>query len=105
MSKLIKCLEVHTYAPELNKLHLRGGAVLAAPGVGGVQYARETMFKPVKPGRYARFEFKHPDKSQLNATMHGRASGYKTILLLWHDFITRHNAPGGEYTIKTGLVG
>jgi hypothetical protein len=31
--KFIRALEVHTYAPELNKLHLICGAVFSASGI------------------------------------------------------------------------
>ncbi|GKR93494.1 hypothetical protein KAM484_42990 [Aeromonas caviae] len=33
MTRLITGLEVHRYAPELNKLHLRNRQTLPAPGI------------------------------------------------------------------------
>ncbi|MGL5472126.1 MAG: hypothetical protein ACRDCT_28780 [Shewanella sp.] len=33
MTRLITRLEVHRYAPELNKLHLRNRQTLPAPGI------------------------------------------------------------------------
>ncbi|WP_234888401.1 hypothetical protein [Aeromonas veronii] len=33
MTRLITGLEVHRYAPELNKLHLRNRQMLPAPGI------------------------------------------------------------------------
>lgn len=47
-NRLIVGLERHAYAPELNKLHLRGGGTFNVPGVRTIGEARRVAFpKPV----------------------------------------------------------
>ncbi|MBW3799420.1 hypothetical protein GPK29_24545 [Aeromonas hydrophila] len=40
MTRLITGLEVHRYAPELNKLHLRSRQTLPAPGITTIKEAK-----------------------------------------------------------------
>ena len=40
MTRLITGLEVHRYAPELNKLHLRNRQTLPAPGITTIKEAK-----------------------------------------------------------------
>lgn len=40
MTRLITGLEVHHYAPELNKLHLRNRQTLPAPGITTIKEAK-----------------------------------------------------------------
>ena len=44
MTRLITGLEVHHYAPELNKLHLRNRQTLPAPGITTIKEAKARLF-------------------------------------------------------------
>ena len=44
MTRLITGLEVHRYAPELNKLHLRNRQMLPAPGITTIKEAKACLF-------------------------------------------------------------
>lgn len=38
---LIRCLEIHNYAPELNKIHLVDGTIISAPSIKTIKQAEE----------------------------------------------------------------
>ena len=40
---VIKCLERHQYAPELNKIHLSDGTVVNAPGITTIEKAEQYL--------------------------------------------------------------
>jgi len=50
MTRLIIGLEVHRYAPELNKLHLRNRQTLSAPGITTIKEAKARLFGRWQPG-------------------------------------------------------
>ena len=50
MTRLIIGLEVHRYAPELNKLHLRNRQTLPAPGITTIKQAKARLFARWQPG-------------------------------------------------------
>lgn len=40
---MIKCVEVHKYAPELNKIHLKDGTVINAPQITTIEQAERFL--------------------------------------------------------------
>ncbi|HEH9401920.1 TPA: hypothetical protein SIA35_004008 [Aeromonas sobria] len=50
MTRLITELDVHHYAPELNKLHLRNRQTLPAPGITTIKEAKAPLFGRGQPG-------------------------------------------------------
>lgn len=40
---MIKCLERHQYAPELNKIHLSDGTVVKSPGITNIEKAKQYL--------------------------------------------------------------
>ncbi|WP_157830765.1 hypothetical protein [Aeromonas sobria] len=53
MTRLITALEVHRYAPELNKLHLRNRQTLPVPGITTIKEAKARLFGRWQPGHLA----------------------------------------------------
>ncbi|MBR7631517.1 hypothetical protein KAT72_21615 [Aeromonas popoffii] len=49
MTRLITRLEVHRYASELNKLHLRNRQTLPAPGITTIKEAKARLFGRWQP--------------------------------------------------------
>jgi hypothetical protein len=44
MTRLITAIEVHRYAPELNKLYLRNRQMLPAPGITTIKEVKAHLF-------------------------------------------------------------
>jgi hypothetical protein len=61
MTRLITALEVHRYAPELNKLHLRNRQTLPAPGITTIKEAKARLFGRWQPGHQVTITVSHPD--------------------------------------------
>ena len=40
---LIRCIEVHNYAPELNKIHMVDGTIISAPSIRTFKQAEEFL--------------------------------------------------------------
>ena len=61
MTRLIAGLEVHRYAPELNKLHLRNRQTLPAPGITTIKEAKARLLGRWQPGHQVTITVSHPD--------------------------------------------
>jgi len=100
-------LERHEYAPELNKIHFEGGAVMPAPGIRTIQDARRKYFAPLKKrGKYAVIEYRNDEHPCLNQTYRGFCgNGYRSIRAVLKHAQKRHNVPGGTFDISIKYVG
>ena len=61
-NRLIKALERHAYAPEMNKLHLRAGKPVSVPQCKTIKEARNKAFPKPFRGIWARVQFTRGDK-------------------------------------------
>ncbi|WP_429156749.1 hypothetical protein [Aeromonas allosaccharophila] len=72
MTSLITGLEVHRYAPELNKLHLRNRQTLPTPGITTIKEAKARLFGSWQPGHQVTITVSHPDYVNLSRLYRGR---------------------------------
>ncbi|WP_234917469.1 hypothetical protein [Aeromonas caviae] len=72
MTRLITGLEVHRYAPELNKLHLRNRQMLPAPDITTIKEAKARLFGRWLPGHQVTISVHHPDYVNLSRLYRGR---------------------------------
>lgn len=86
-------IEVHNYAPELNKVHFldkQGNQIsyVSAPGITSIRAARENMFNPVKPGKVARVTatYADPQYSWLDSVRCGRFNSYAELSIFLKQF-------------------
>ena len=77
MTRLIIGLEVHRYAPELNKLHLRNRQTLSAPGITTIKEAKARLFGRWQPGHEVTITVSHPDYVNLSRLYRGRLASRK----------------------------
>ncbi|EHA1066013.1 hypothetical protein [Aeromonas hydrophila] len=93
MTRLITGLEVHRYAPELNKLHLRNRQSLPAPGITTIKEAKAHLFGRWQPGHHVTITVRHPDYINLSRRYRGRLTSLTDL----PEHLTRlrqhHNVP------------
>ncbi|MFM5181218.1 hypothetical protein ACEUAY_16815 [Aeromonas veronii] len=77
MTCLITGLEVHRYAPELNKLHPRNRQTLPAPGITTIKEAKARLFSRWQPGHQVTITVSHPDYVNLSQLYWGRLANRK----------------------------
>ncbi|MGL5288358.1 MAG: hypothetical protein ACRC9N_02500 [Aeromonas sp.] len=94
MTRLITGLEVHRYAPELNKLHLRNRQVLPAPGITTIKDAKAQLFRRWQPGHLVTITVSHPDDSNLYRLYRGRLAHLADLPVQLAKLRLRHNVPG-----------
>lgn len=105
---LIQKIETHTYAPELNKVHLRNGVTLSLPSVTSFAEARKRLFKPANTRRVAIIEVSHPDvdiNRVIKKTHSGIINDYAEVKQFMVKLREWHNIEGTEFKIKTKLLG
>lgn len=94
MARLITGLEVHRYAPELNKLHLRNRQTRPALGITTIKEAKVRLFGRWQPGHQVTITVSHPDYVNLSRLYRGRLASLTEL----PDHLTRlrqrHNVPG-----------
>ncbi len=90
MTHLITGLEMHRYAPELNKLHLRNRQSLPAPGITTIKKAKTHLFGCWKPGHQVTITVHHPDYVNLSRLYRGLTDLPEHLTRLRK----RHNVPG-----------
>ncbi|WP_447825530.1 hypothetical protein [Aeromonas salmonicida] len=94
MTRLITAIEVHRYAPELNKLHLCNRQTLPAPGITTIKEAKARLFGRWQPGHQVTITVSHPNYVNLSRLYRGRL----TNLIVLPEHLTklrqRHNVPG-----------
>lgn len=94
MTRLITKLEVHRYAPELNKLHLRNRQMLPAPGITTIKEAKARLFGRWQPRHQVTITVSHPD--YVNPSLHyrGRLANLTDLPAHLARLRQRHNEPG-----------
>ncbi|MFB0583819.1 hypothetical protein [Aeromonas salmonicida] len=94
MTRLITGLEVHRYAPELNKLHLRNRQTLPAPGIITIKEAKACLFGRWQPGHQVTITVSHPDYINLSRRYRGRLTSQTDLPEHLTRLRQRHNVPG-----------
>lgn len=99
-----KILERHLYAPELNKVYIRGVAI-PAPGVTLVsEYRKRNAPRPLFIQATVSTKYDDPGKKWLQRTYSGAVSTRAEALAFARDLRTKL-AEGGRVVVKTKLVG
>ncbi|HEH9439310.1 TPA: hypothetical protein SIA39_001279 [Aeromonas sobria] len=94
MTRLITGLEVHRYAPELNKLHLRNRQTLPASGITTIKQAKARLFGRWQPGHQVTITVSHPDYINLSRLYRGRLANLTKLPAQLAKVRQRHNVPG-----------
>ncbi|WP_429093736.1 hypothetical protein [Aeromonas veronii] len=94
MTRLITGLEVHRYALELNKLHLRNRQTLPAPGITTIRQAKTRLFCRWQPGHQVTITVHHPDYVYLSRLYRGRLTSLAEPPEHLSRLRQRHNEPG-----------
>ncbi|WCH23655.1 hypothetical protein [Aeromonas salmonicida] len=94
MTRLITGLEVHCYAPELNKLYLRNRQTLPAPGVTTIKEAKASLFGRWQPGHQVTITVSHPNHINLSRLYRGRLVSLTDLPEHLTRLCQRHNVPG-----------
>ncbi|MFQ2233764.1 hypothetical protein [Aeromonas hydrophila] len=94
MTRLITGLEVHRYAPELNKLHLRNRQTLPAPCITTIKEAKARLFSRWQPVHQVTITVSHPDYINLSRFYRGRLANLTELPEQLTRLRQRHNAPG-----------
>ncbi|MDD9226702.1 MULTISPECIES: hypothetical protein [Aeromonas] len=100
MTRLITGLEVHRYAPELNKLHLRNRQMLPAPGITTIKEAKACLFGRWQPGHQVTITVSHPDYTNLSRLYRGRLASLTDFPAHLTRLRQRHNVPGTRIDIQ-----
>jgi hypothetical protein len=100
MTSLITGLEVHRYAPELNKLHLRNRQTLPAPGITTIKEAKERLFGRWQPGHQVTINVSHPDYVNLSRLYRGQLASLTELPEHLTRIRQRHNVPGTIINIQ-----
>ncbi len=100
MTRLITGLEVHCYAPELNKLHLRNRQTLPAPGITTLKEAKARLFGCWQPGHQVTITVSHPDYVNLSRLYRGRLASLTDFPEHLTRLRQRHNVPGTRIDIQ-----
>ena len=100
-----KAIEVHKYAPELNKLVFSNGATFNTPYLTSIKTIREKYFKPAKKGKYATVKYTHDKHACLNSVNSGFLKhGYDTLSIALAILKAKHDVSGGVYSIKIKTI-
>ncbi|HDX8592435.1 hypothetical protein ACET98_23445 [Aeromonas veronii] len=100
MTRLITGLEVHSYTPELNKLHLRNRQTLPAPGITTIKEAKACLFGRWQPGHQVTITVHHPDYTNLSRLYRGRLANLIELPEHLTKLRQRHNVPGTRIDIE-----
>ncbi|MGL5037455.1 MAG: hypothetical protein ACRC6F_06920 [Aeromonas sp.] len=94
MTRLITGLEVHRYAPELNKLHLRNRQILPAPGITTIKDAKALLFSRWQHCHIVTITVSHPDDRNLYRRYRGRLAHLADLPAQLAKLRLHHTAPG-----------
>lgn len=100
MARLISGLEVHRYAPELNKLHLRNHPSLPAPSITTIKEAKARLFGRWQPGHQVTITVSHPDYINLSRLYRGRLTSLTDLPEHLTRLRQRHNVPSTRIDIE-----
>lgn len=101
-------LEVHAYAPELNRAYIGPNrTMIRTPGCACIAAVRRAYFAPLRhAGRYARLQAHNTRAlAHCDRTMQGYYAGPEMLRSAIDQFRRYHNLPGCTFTFKTMLVG
>lgn len=104
---MIKGLESHQYAPELNKLHLRNGAMIPAPGATTIRDARKALFKPLaRKGHHVTIAKTYESAADqwLNDTISGMVDKPSDALDVLNSWRAKAK-PGAQFKTTIKLIG
>ena len=101
MTRLITGLEVHRYAPELNRLHLCNRQTIPTPGIITIKEAKARLFSQWQPGHQVTITVSHPDYINISRLYRGRLVNLTDLPKYLTRLRQRHNVPGT--TIHTHL--
>lgn len=112
----VKAIEVHAYAPELNKIHLKNGAVLPAPGCTSVSEFRQRKRRavPFKIMAELGTKYEDPEYSWLQRVETGWVPNRQAALVVAASWRKRfaggplHDGgflPAPKITLRTWMVG
>ncbi|WP_323936729.1 hypothetical protein [Aeromonas veronii] len=100
MTRLITGLEVHRYAPELNKLHLRNRQTLPAPCITTIKEAKTRLFGRWQPGHQVTITVSHPDYVNRSRLYRGRLVNLIELPEHLTRLRQRHNVLGTRINIE-----
>ncbi|WP_310597659.1 hypothetical protein [Aeromonas aquatica] len=100
MTRLITGLEVHRYAPELNRLHLRNRQTLPAPGITTIKEAKARLLGQWQPGHQVTITISHPVYVNLARRYRGRLTSLAELPEHLARLRQRHNVPGTTIHIE-----
>jgi len=100
MTRLITGLEVHRYAPELNKLHLRNRQTLPAPGITTIKEAKAHLFGRWQPEHQVTITVSHPDYIILSRLYRERLASLTDLPEHLTRLRQRYNVPGTRIDIQ-----
>lgn len=100
MTRLITGLEVHRYAPELNKLHLRNRQTLPAPGITSIKEAKARLFGRWQPNHLVTIRVSHPEYINLGRLYRGCLATLTELPAHLTRLRQRHNVPGTVIDIQ-----
>ncbi|MCX0445434.1 hypothetical protein [Aeromonas veronii] len=100
MTRLITGLEVHRYAPELNRLHLRYRQTLPAPGITTIKEAKARLFSRWQPGHQVTITVSHLDYFIFSRLYRGRLASLTKLPEHLTRLRQRYNVHGTRIDIQ-----
>jgi len=89
--KNILGIETHKYAPELNKVVLKNGAILDAKGTNNIKDFRK-LFKKGRVGKYCKISFNHTEEyKRFDKTYQGFINSYKDVKIFIAKLKEKHS--------------
>lgn len=96
---IINYVETHKFAPELNKVHLRDGAILETPTLDSIKNIRAFYFSPAIPGRYVKIVVSNTEHN-IHKIYQGYVKSYKEISTFLKSRKEYHNLPGTSFNLS-----
>ncbi|RKJ88989.1 hypothetical protein D6R50_06760 [Aeromonas veronii] len=94
MTRLITGLEMHRYASELTKLHLRNRQTLPTPCIPTITETKAHLFEPCQQGHQVTITVSHPDYVNLSRLYRGQLENLTDLPAHLTRLRQRHNVPG-----------
>jgi hypothetical protein len=93
-------IETHKYAPELNKVIVRGVAI-PAPGITTIREARRYLFAPAIPSKRLHIRVRHTEHQACDRDHIGRIGHTHSAIEWLAHFRKRHNLPDAKVTVQS----
>lgn len=101
MKNKIRTLEVHSYAPELNKVHFTNGATLRVPGCTSLQDYRRRNQR-AEPCILATISTHYPPELKwLERTYQGTVASRSNALTWARTVVAKRLTPEGKFKVRT----